>query len=388
VTGLPPIFDQLRHQLGLSSVGVTVLATAPVLCFGIFSPVAATVGRRLGEERGLAIALLAGAIGLGLRAVFPRELLLVGTIIAGGAIAFMNVLIPSLIKRRARHRANLLLSLYLVTLNVGAIAGSAIVVPVYRATHGSLLITLGLFVVPMGVGLAAWLPQLRTPLVRPVIEAPRASTQIHRHGVAWQVTAFMGLQGMTFYATLSFLPDLLLSRGLASSQTGLIGTLLGVGGIAGAFVVPLVVHRSARIARSLMVGTIVVCAGGIASALVLPVGAALGVMLLLGVGQGAAISLAVYFVIARAETSAVAASLSALAQGFGYLLAALGPLTVGLLHSATHAWTAPVVFLLVATGVELVVGLLAARERTVPATRLDNARPAALIEPTPQGSRA
>jgi CP family cyanate transporter-like MFS transporter len=55
-----------------------------------------------------------------------------------------------------------------------------------------------------------------------------------------------------------------------------------------------------------------------------------------------------------------------MAQGVGYLLASAGPLTVGLLHSATGSWNAPVTVLLALTAVLLVVGLLAARPRTLP----------------------
>ena len=61
-----------------------------------------------------------------------------------------------------------------------------------------------------------------------------------------------------------------------------------------------------------------------------------------------------------------AASLSAMAQGWGYLLAALGPLAVGLLHASTGGWDVPVTLLLVLCAVELGAGWLAARGRVLP----------------------
>jgi MFS transporter, CP family, cyanate transporter len=376
ITSLPPIFTELRHQLGLSPVDVTVLATLPVLCFGIFSPVAAAASRRLGEERALGVALAAGTVGLAVRALFPREAMLAGTVIAGGGIAFMNVLLPSLIKRREPRHANMLLSLYMVGLYVGSIISSAVAVPVYHATHGSLAVTLGLYALPMLAALAAWLPQLRygaphraaTPVSSDSTAVPLRPSGRHllRSPLAWQVTVFMGLQSLTYYATLSFLPDLFLSRGMAPGQSGLVGALLSIGGVVAAFGVPMLVHRSARIARVLMLATIAACAIGIGAPLVVPVGAGLALMLLLGLGQGAGITLALYFVMARAGTPRTAASLSALSQGVGYVLAAAGPLAVGLLHAATGGWTAPVAALLAATALEMLAGLLAARHRTVP----------------------
>ena len=51
----------------------------------------------------------------------------------------------------------------------------------------------------------------------------------------------------------------------------------------------------------------------------------------------------------------------------GYLLAAAGPLEVGLLYSATGSWNVPLAVLFALTGILLVMGLLAARPRVLPA---------------------
>jgi CP family cyanate transporter-like MFS transporter len=98
-----------------------------------------------------------------------------------------------------------------------------------------------------------------------------------------------------------------------------------------------------------------------------PLGSAVAWALILGAGQNAALALAIFFTAARAPHPAAAASLSAFAQAAGYLMASAGPLEVGLLHSATGSWTAPVAVLFALTGVLLGAGLLAARPRVLPA---------------------
>lgn len=367
ITSLPPIFPQLHDRLGLSSTAVTVLATLPVLCFGVFSAVAARIARRFGEERTLGAAVVLVALGLAARAAFPHALLLAGTVLACGAIALMNVLLSSLIKRRAPERASLLMSLYLLMLNGGAIAGSAIPVPVLHASH-SMPLTLGLCAAPAIVAAVVWLPQLgrgsAAPNRRPV--GARHTTRVHRHALAWQVTAFMGLQSLTYYATLSFLPDLFVGRGLPSGEAGLVGSMLGVGGVVAAGLTPIVVNRVPRLERPLTIACALECGICIGVVLVVPVGLTLPLMVLLGLGQGAGIALALHFLIARSATPSVAASLSGLAQSGGYLLAATGPLAVGLLHSATGGWTPSVAVLLGCTAAELVAGMLAARHRVIP----------------------
>jgi len=107
-------------------------------------------------------------------------------------------------------------------------------------------------------------------------------------------------------------------------------------------------------------------AAGLAGCLWAPLGAAPLWVLVLGVSHGACLGLAIFFTMARAPDAGVAASLSAFAQSVGYLLAAAGPLEVGLLHTATGSWTIPVIVLLVLAACGLAVGLLAARPLTLP----------------------
>jgi hypothetical protein len=102
ITSLPPLFPELQSSLDLSAAVVSVLAAAPVICFGVVSGFAAWFSRRLGEERVLLIAAVALVAGLLLRAAAPRALLFPGTILASAAIAVMNVLLSSLIKRPCR----------------------------------------------------------------------------------------------------------------------------------------------------------------------------------------------------------------------------------------------------------------------------------------------
>ncbi len=164
ITSLPPVFPELSATLHLSSASLAALAAVPVLCFGLFSGVAAPLSRRFGEERVLGSSCVLLAAGLLLRGVAPLVLLFPGTIIASASIAMMNVLLPSLVKRRRPEQAGLLIGLYLMSLSAGAIVGSLIAVPVFTAAGGgnaAVRLTLGLWALPAMVAAVAWLPQLR-----------------------------------------------------------------------------------------------------------------------------------------------------------------------------------------------------------------------------------
>ncbi len=410
ITSLPPVFPELSASLRLSSAALAVLASVPVLCFGAFSAVAAPLSRRFGEERVLEAALALLAAGLLLRGALPGVMLFPGTVLACAAIAPMNVLLPSLVKRRNPDRAGLLIGIYLLSLSAGSILSSLIAVPVYRASGGSVRLTLGLWALPAIAAAVAWLPQrkYRTmppgPADAPLDAAPldaapldaapldaapldaapldaapldaaplgggsqpgrAGQLRVYRYALAWQVTVFLGLQSLTFYATLSWLPTMFRDRGATAVHAGTLLALMNLGGAVTALVIPVLAHRVPS-QRGLMVAAIAASAAGLAGVWFAPLAQSTAWILVLGLGQGAALSLAIYFTLARSPDPLVAASLSAFAQGTGYLVATAGPLAVGFLHTATGSWTVPVAALLAVLGGELVAGWQAARAGTLP----------------------
>ena len=385
ITSLPPLFPELSERLHLSPVGLAGLAAVPVLCFGLFSGVAAPLSRRFGEERVLGCAVILIAAGLLLRGVAPAVLLFPGTVLAAGSIAMMNVLLPSLVKRRRPDQAGLLVGLYLLSLSAGAIAGSLIAVPAFTAAGGrggAVRLALGLWALPALVAAAAWLPQLRfraLPGTAGVAAGSGAagsglagSGAAGHHGVlamgryllAWQVTAFFGLQSLSYYAALSWFPTMFRDRGASPVHAGDLLALMNLGNAVTAMLLPVLAHR-ARDQRVLVACAMVATSAGLAGAAFGPLGSAPAWMLLLGLGQGATLGLGIFITMARAPDPATAASLSGFAQGAGYLVASTGPLLVGLLHSATGGWDVPVGALLGVAVLQLITGWLAGRDLTV-----------------------
>src|SRR5580693_7939638 len=200
ITSLPPIFPDLQTQLHLSSAMLSLLAATPVICFGVVSAFAAWLNRLYGEEAILLVALVLLSAGLLLRGAAPGIMLFPGTALAASAIAVLNVLLSSLVKRRWPERAGLLVGIYLTALSVGAILSSLISVPLYRSSGGSLPLALGVWAAPAALAMVLWLPQLRyrgagSPATAAPAAAPAAALgagriKIYRYALTWQVTAF------------------------------------------------------------------------------------------------------------------------------------------------------------------------------------------------------
>ena len=388
ITSLPPLFPDLQTQLHLSTAALSLLAATPVICFGVVSAFAAWLNRLYGEEANLLVALALLTAGLLLRGAAPEIMLFPGTALAASAIAVLNVLLSSMAKRRWPERAGLLIGIYLTALSVGAILSSLLSVPVYRSSGGSVRLALGLWALPAALAVLLWLPQLRyrtAGAATPAAVPGPVGVKVYRYALAWQVTAFMGLQSLLYYAALSWLPTIFQDRGASAVTAGNLLALMGVGNLATSLIVPVLAHRRPG-QVVLVVPSLIGTAVGLAGALWAPLGTAPFWVLVLGVSQGSCLGLAIFFMMARAPDASVAASLSAFAQSVGYLVASVGPVAVGLLHTATGSWNIPVALLLALCAAELATGMLAGRPLVLPvaseAAQPPPARPAC---PAPGG---
>jgi CP family cyanate transporter-like MFS transporter len=363
ITSVGPVLETIRADTGLSAVGAGVLSMLPLLAFAAVSPVAPGFSRWLGLERSLGAALGVLAAGLAIRSIPGTPTLFAGTALLGVGIGLINVLLSALIKRDYSDRAPALTGLYTTVMGALAMIGSGIAVPVADHAPGGWRTSLGLWVIFAVVALVAWLPRLRTGS-NPTTESS-ANGPLRRSSLAWQLTAFMGLQSLGFYVSVSWLPTILHAHGTSLASAGWHVALMQFTGLLASAASPLVIRRMPD-QRPLGAGAAVL---GVLSFLGFVVAPNLSWLwsATVGLSQGVGITLALSFFALRARDARQAAALSGMGQSLGYLLAALGPLLFGVLHDATGGWGTPLVILAALIGVQAVVALGAGRARQLSA---------------------
>ena len=104
---LPPLVTDIRHDLGLSGAVAGLITTLPVVLLGALAPVAPRLAQRLPIERILVACALLTAAGVGVRGVGGVAALFAGSLLAGAAIAFTQVLLPVLNRDRYKHTLGL-----------------------------------------------------------------------------------------------------------------------------------------------------------------------------------------------------------------------------------------------------------------------------------------
>ena len=359
IAAVSPVLDDLRADLRLSSVGAGVLTTAPVLCFAAAAPLAPVLARRAGQEVLLLACMLAVALGVAVRAVPAVGTVFAGTLVFGIAIAVANVLMPSVIKRRFPDPGPMM-ALYTTSLSVSAAIAAAASVPLKHAA-GSWNWALAFWAIPALLAAAAWLPASH---VAGSTATPGSEHRVSlwRDRVAWLVTIAFGVQSLLFYALLSWLPDILRAEGMSPGRAGAMLSIAMICGLPASLLVPVIAGR-VRDQRPLALVAPAFWAAGLLGVLLAPHSLTVVWMVLLGLGQGGGIALALTLVVLRAPDAARAASLSGMAQGAGYTLAAIGPVALGAAHQLTGSWRVPLALMLAATLVLLVSGLGAAAPR-------------------------
>lgn len=391
VASVPPVL----RELGLGSAAQSLLVTIPILCFGVGALAGPRVRRIFGEERAIFILVAFLVVAIGFRAAFLGWTLFPATVVIGFSIALLNVLMPSLVKRRFPDRPGPMTSAYVASATLGPALAAGLTVPVLHAANGSVNVALGVWALPGIIALAVWAPQLRVgrpreggssaagrqagpaaPLVG--VTAPPAPTGpprprpalpptlIWRRRLAWQVMAYMGIGSLVFYGPLSWLPEIYRSRGVSPATAGYLLLVMNFLGMIGSLIAPLLAGR-VRDQRTAVIISAGVTIVGFFGLLLGPTAMAFFWMALVGVGTGAQFGLALLLIVLRSADGHVAARLSSMAQSGGYLIAATGPLVMGVLHSLTKGWFASVAFLILATAVGLVSGYGAARDRVVEA---------------------
>ncbi|HWK71054.1 MAG TPA: MFS transporter [Burkholderiaceae bacterium] len=337
-SSLSVLLPDLVRQTSLTSAGAGYLTTLPVLCLGLFAPLAPRISQRVGPERTLLAVLFFLMAGTALRGMGDMYSLFIGTALGGAAIATGNVLLPSVVKRDFPKQAALMTGLYTMALCGGAASAAAFTLPIAHYFGGSWSIGLAVWAVPAALVLLAWAPQsLRAEHASR--QARRSVSGLWRDPLAWQVTFFMGLQSALAYCVMGWMAPILRDRGMDGVGAGLVVSVSIIVQVFTCLLVPPLAARC-RDQRLFNAALALIAGGGFIGLLFAPLSTIWIWAVFQGIGQGGLFAIAMTVIVLRSPDSHVAAHLSGMAQGVGYVLAAFGPLLVGVLHSATGSYRA------------------------------------------------
>lgn len=369
ITGLGPLLDQIGADTGMSVSALGVLAAVPLVAWALFSPLAHELSRRFGQPRVLMWSLLVLLAGTLVRSIpGPVVSLWVGTAIIGIGIAIINVLMPAVVKREFPSHVAAVTAAYTALLaGLGAVS-SGVVVPISHIEIGgdpagwrfALLVT-GAALLPFAIA-AWWWAHRGAAQAHDRAAAPRGRTGIWADPVAWLVAVYMGLQASMFYMFVTWLAPLSMSIGRSEVVAGIDVMVYQLFSLAGCLLLPLILRGGLeRWAPSLIPSLAIV---GVAGLMIAPDAVLLWASLI-GLTGGATLAMSLTLMAQRARDHDASTALSGMSQSVGYVIAAIGPVAFGTLHSLTGDWIASLALVLVVLAALTVVGVFAGRNRYV-----------------------
>jgi len=352
-SSLPVLLPDIILELNLSLLHSSNLTTLPTLCLGLFAPFAPFLARRFGMKKLLFILLIILAMGVALRSIGSLTFLYSGAVLAGTAIAIINVLLPALIKRDFTNHIALMTGLYTMGICGGAAIAAAFSIPLQQNWFGGLWqLTLAFWALPILIAAGLWWAQI-SHTTTPNSQKSHRVKGLWRDGLAWQITLLMGFQSAMAYIGYGWMAPIFYERGIEPHIAGQITSLSILAQMVGCLIAPLLIRRHAS-QSSLNILLSLIATIGFVGIFFLPLGGWVWFFAALqGFGQGGMLAAAMMMIILRSRDIHVAAALSGMAQSIGYCLAALGPFAIGLIRDNGGS-------LALSALVPLIIGLLMA----------------------------
>jgi CP family cyanate transporter-like MFS transporter len=372
VASIGPLLEEIQLSLGVGPTLIGLLAAAPVLCFGVGAFASPWLVSRIGLNQGMFVVLLLLAASSALRMIFGYPGLLIGTIGAGLSIAIANVLLPTVVRLSFPNRVALVTGAYTTILAISASLAASIAVP-SSSLLGGWNPALAIWILPMVLAIVLWFPQTRgqvTHVAQPAHAAAQEKRAVLRSPISWAIVGFFGIQSLGFYALLGWMPSALTSIGVTPTDAGnYLGFASGIG-IPTGLIISSMLGRFKSLAWWSAGTSMVTLSGNILLTLVLVTEDTSWLILacvLIGLGMSATFPISLSLISTRASTSAQTTQLSAMAQGWGYLVAAAGTFVVGYIANLAGNWGASFVLLCSLTMVQIAIGLYAGRPGLIPA---------------------
>jgi MFS transporter, CP family, cyanate transporter len=367
ITSVGPLVSTIRDDIGMTNSEAGFITTLPLLAFALLSPLAPRLSLKIGKEMTVLLALIVLGIGIIIRSTGMVSTLFLGTGIMGLGIAFSNVILPGIVKQSFPTRVGLMTGVY--TVSMGTFAGIApgISAPLAENFHMGWQGSLSVWILIVLVGVIVWSPQIKKNQASTgsTLSVNHPSSSMLKSPLAWQVTLFMGLQSLIYFSFITWLPEMLYTQGISITAAGWMVAIFQFSGIPTGFLIPIIADRLPN-QKPLAVCIGILCMTGLIGVLIGgPIILLTLFIICIGLGTGAALSLALTFIGMRAANAEQAANLSGMAQSFGYFIAAFGPIALGFIFDLLHTWTLPLILLIVVSIIMTFCGYGAGRDEYI-----------------------
>ncbi len=340
-----PLLPILKSEYHLSTFTQSLFSAIPLICFA-GTAIAMSYINRLGDtNRVITLALGLLAFSLIMRATFGIPTLLLFSISMGIAIATLNFMLPVWLKENVEGKSGLLTGTYVALMGTCVSISLALAVPLARATSIGWRLSMVPWIITGTIAAIWWavkMPQSSHPKGRES-EPHFFANPMLKNRSAWALAFFFGIISMLFYATSTWGPTILATKGFSLqgaswviSGANFFGALVGIA-------IPHYLSKKSDMRWALVAVSLFTAAG------------LLGVSLDRGnreiiwmsiamTGMAIVFPLSLLLAVLKSTDPKQTRLLSIMMQSIGYVMAAFSPTILGKLFDLSGSWSKAMFF--------------------------------------------
>lgn len=334
IVSIGPILLKIRQAFNLSYSQASLLTSIPDICMGFFVLFVPALSRRLGIQRTVWLSLILLGTATLMRALAQSTaLLLLWTTFVGVGIAIAGALIGGWIKENFANNSSLFMGVYAGGLSIGATmaaGGSGYISEMFASWRFGA----GVWTVLAFTGIASWFwltRQAHRANASSPTAAPRTAIVLPwRSGRAWFIAVFFGLSQFIAYSCLAWVApsfsEITKSSLPSGAMLAVFTFLLAVGSFTAGFVSKKSTDRRVWLAAGMLATAV-----GFVGLTFFPALFPIVPIALIAFGQGMCFALGMMLPLDYSK-SGQAHAWSMFVLCIGYMIAALGPFSVGLLR--------------------------------------------------------
>ncbi|HRO12569.1 MAG TPA: cyanate transporter [Amaricoccus sp.] len=337
ITGVGPLAADIGAATGLDLQGIALLTLVPMLLMGLFAFAGPSLQARIGARRAVvtAVAVLALASFLRLFVATGWQMIATAALLGLGA-AIVQAVFPGVIKQQFPGHVGMVTGLYSAMMMGGGALGAQ-VAPLVTAATGDWHAGLAWMALPAALALALVVCVLPRDAGSPA--GGSAAAAFLRRPRTWLLMACFGLVNAGYSTAVAWLAPVYRELGWTAAASGGLLAVMAVAQALAALLLPMLAGGRAD-RRPWLWLTLAMQAAGFAALALRPEAAPFASAALLGAGLGGCFALSMIVALDHQADPARAGALSALMQGGGFLIAAMAPWVVAVLHDATGGFLA------------------------------------------------
>ncbi|EOW1452562.1 MFS transporter [Campylobacter jejuni] len=328
ITAVRPIIDIIKDKYYLNSTVAGILTSLPLIAFGsisfimgYFSPI-----------RAIVFGIFLIFLGEIIRSYFGVYGLFLGMLAMGCGIAIANVLLPSFIKEKFPKKMASIMGIYSLVLSISSIMGIALAIPLLSVFD--LAGAMFFWAIFSFVALVVYHPQAKNGRFFRIKKKAHKKINLFINLTTWKITLFMGFQSFLAYSLFFWYVQIVVEKGFDKEFSTSMVLFAQLVAAPVSLFGPLLLGKLRQNLHTFYIA-------GLCSMYVIAFGmlfifdSKISIIIsafIMGFPWGGVFGIALLFIAQKSSNAKIAARLSALAQGFGYLIAAQGQWIIGFLH--------------------------------------------------------